>query len=216
MLGNYINDKRGEATRRSLFGTSGDVKPFPVHRLDQYTSGLLCIAFNEEARHSLIKQLRSHDFLREYIAYADGVTSEATGTWRNYLRLDETGYEQQLLLSNEDGATEALTHYRVEDSYSRHHVSKLRIRLETGLKHQIRIQAAAYNMPLIGDRIYHEGTQKVVGRKGAKLPYGFKRQALHASTIGMRHPRNGRELKFQSNIPGDMQELEARLQAGSE
>ena len=106
-------------------------------------------------------------------------------------------------------------HYRVEASYSDYHVLKLRIRLETGLKHQIRIQAAAHNMPLIGDRIYHEGTQKAVGRKGAKIPYGFKRQALHASTIGIRHPRDGRELKFQSNIPGDMQELEARLRAGS-
>ena len=215
VLSNYLNDKRGEATRRSFFGSSGDVKPLPVHRLDQYTSGLLCIAFNEEARRGLIKQLRSHDFLREYIAYADGDTSEATGTWSNYLRLDEKGCEQQLLLSHEDGAAEAITHYRVEASYSRHNVSKLRIRLETGLKHQIRIQASAHNMPLIGDRIYHEGTQKAVGRKGAKMPYGFKRQALHASTIGIRHPRDGRELKFQSNIPGDMQELEARLQSGS-
>lgn len=215
VLGNYLNDKRGEATRRSFFGTAGDVKPLPVHRLDQYTSGLLCIAFNEEARRALIEQLRSHDFLREYIAYADGDTSEATGTWRNYLRLDETGYEQQLLLAPEEGAVEALTHYRVEASYSRHHVSKLLIRLETGLKHQIRIQAAAHDMPLIGDRIYHEGTQKAVGRKGAKLPYGFKRQALHAATIGINHPRDARELKFQSNIPGDMQELEARLRASS-
>ena len=215
VLGNYLNDKNGEATRRSFFGSSGDVKPLPVHRLDQYTSGLLCVAFNEDARRVLIKQLRCHDFLREYIAYADGDTSVLAGTWRNYLRLDEKGFEQQLLLSHEDGATEALTHYRVEASYSRHHVSKLRIRLETGLKHQIRIQAAAHNMPLIGDRIYHEGTQKAVGRKGAKIPYGFKRQALHASTIGIRHPRDGKELKFQSNIPGDMQELETRLRAGS-
>ena len=144
------------------------MKPLPVHRLDQYTSGLLCIAFNQEARRALIEQLRSHDFLREYIAYADGDTSEATGTWRNYLRFDETGYEQQLLLTHEEGAAEALTNYRVEASYSRHQCFKASDPTRTGLKHQIRIQAAAHNMPLIGDRIYHEGTQKAVGRKGAK------------------------------------------------
>ena len=66
-------------------------------------------------------------------------------------------------------------------------------------------------MPLIGDRIYHPSTQKVVGRKGAQLPYGFKRQALHAATIGIIHPTSGKKLKFQSKIPGDMQLLEERL-----
>jgi 23S rRNA pseudouridine1911/1915/1917 synthase len=108
-----------------------------------------------------------------------------------------------------------VTHYQVEEVFERHHVSKLRIRLETGLKHQIRIQAAAHAMPLIGDRIYHPGTQKAVAKKGAKLPYGFKRQALHAATIGIVHPVSGKTLKFNSKIPGDMQQLEERLRAKS-
>ena len=211
VLSNYLNDIRGEATRRGFFGSAAEVKPLPVHRLDQYTSGLLCIALNDDARRSLIKQLRSHDFLREYIAYADGDAPEASGIWRNYLRLDEKGYDQELLDEPEEGTTEAVTHYQVEEVYARHHVTKLRIRLETGLKHQIRIQAAAHDMPLIGDRIYHPSTQKAVAKKGAKLPYGFKRQALHAATIGIVHPASGKKLIFQSKIPGDMQDLEMRL-----
>ncbi|MDQ8193588.1 pseudouridine synthase [Coraliomargarita sp. SDUM461004] len=211
VLSNYLNDSRGEATRRSFFGSPDAIKPLPVHRLDQYTSGILCIALNDVARRHLIRQLRSHDFLREYIAYGDGDAPQAEGSWRNYLKLDERGYDQELLHEPVDGATEAITHYKVEEAYARHHVSKLRIRLETGLKHQIRIQAAANGMPLIGDRIYHPGTQKAVAKKGAKLPYGFKRQALHAATIGIVHPSSGQKIKFQSKIPGDMQLLEERL-----
>ncbi|MGZ0656179.1 RluA family pseudouridine synthase [Coraliomargarita sp. W4R53] len=211
VLSNYLNDSRGEATRRSFFGSPDAVKPLPVHRLDQYTSGILCIALNDDSRQNLIKQLRSHDFLREYIAYGDGDAPQPEGTWRNYLKLDERGYDQVLFNEPEEGATEAITHYKVEEVFARHHVSKLRIRLETGLKHQIRIQAAAYDMPLIGDRIYHPGTQKAVAKKGAQLPYGFQRQALHAETIGIVHPRTGKKIKFQSRIPVDMQLLEERL-----
>jgi 23S rRNA pseudouridine1911/1915/1917 synthase len=215
VLSNYLNDSRGEATRRSFFGSADAVKPLPVHRLDQYTSGILCIAFNDDARRHLIKQLRSHDFLREYIAYGDGDAPELKGTWRNNLQLDERGYDQQLIDEPTEGTTEAVTHYQVEEVFAPHHVAKLRIRLETGLKHQIRIQAAAHDMPLIGDRIYHPSTQKAVGKKGAKHPYGFKRQALHAATIGIVHPTSGKKLLFQSRIPVDMQELEERLRAGS-
>lgn len=213
VLAGYLNDHRGEARRRTYFGSADPVKPLPVHRLDQYTSGLLCIAFNDEARRKLIGQLRSHDFLREYIAYADGDVSGQSGVWKDPLQLDEAGYRQQLKQASEAGTTEAITHFTVEATYPRHHVAKLRIRLETGLKHQIRIQAAAHGLPLIGDRIYHPGTQKALARQGAKLPYGFKRQALHAALIGIQHPKSGEKLKFQSKIPGDLQDLETRLGA---
>lgn len=211
VLGNYLNDGRGEATRRSYFGKPDAVKPLPVHRLDQYTSGLLCIAMNDEARRKLIGQLRSHDFLREYIAYADGDAQSPKGTWRSHMQLDAAGMNQTLVEPGTEGAVEAVTHYEVERVFERHHVSRLRIRLETGLKHQIRIQAAAYGMALLGDRRYHDGTQKAVKKKGAKMPYGFQRQALHAATIGVKHPRDGRYVRFESNIPGDMQLLEQRL-----
>jgi 23S rRNA pseudouridine1911/1915/1917 synthase len=211
VLGNYLNDPKADTLRRRLFGSPAKIRPRPVHRLDQYTSGLLCLAMNEDARGVLIEQLRSHELLREYAAFSDGRAREASGTWRHYLKLDRTGYRQSLHHEPVEGSVEAVTHFSVEHIFERHRVSKLKIRLETGLKHQIRIQAAAEGLPLIGDRIYHTGTRKSIERKGATLPYGFRRQALHATVIGLKHPVDARELRFESHIPLDLTRLEQRL-----
>jgi len=212
VLGDYLNDPRGDGLRRRLFKSPEQVRPLPVHRLDQYTSGLLCIALNEGSRAVLIEQLRQHELLREYLAFADGRTRARAGIWRHYLRLDRAGFRQQLFPEPVPGAVEAVTHYEEEDAFPRHGVSKLKIRLETGLKHQIRIQAAAEGLPLIGDRLYHTGTVKALNRKGATLPYGFRRQALHACTIGLSHPLDGRELRFDSPLPVDLVRLQSRLE----
>jgi len=212
LLANYLNDGRGDVLRRRLFGSTAKVSPLPVHRLDQYTSGLLCVAMNQEARRILIEQLRQHELLREYLAFADGEAPAPNGVWRHYLKLDEAGYHQLLFREPVEGAVEALTHYNVERVFARHHVSLLRLRLETGLKHQIRIQAAEEGMALVGDRLYHEGTRQALSRKGATLPYGFKRQALHAAVIGLKHPVEGRSMRFESQLPGDLKRLEARLE----
>jgi 23S rRNA pseudouridine1911/1915/1917 synthase len=211
VLGDYLNDPRGDAQRKRLFGSTAHVTPLPVHRLDQYTSGLLCLALNPKARRVLIDQLHRHEILREYIAFCDGRARKESGTWKHYLKLDKAGYKQSLYNNPSEGTTVAITHYAVEHYFKRNRVSKLVIQLETGLKHQIRIQAAAEGLPLIGDRIYHEATREAVARKGAKLPYGFRRQALHASVIGLKHPVTGQDLRFESRLHADMQRLEERL-----
>lgn len=211
VLGDYLNDPKGDALRRRLFGSPEKIRPLPVHRLDQYTSGLLCIALNEDSRRILIDQLRRHDLLREYLAFADGTCHEESGTWRHYLRLSRDNYKQSIHSTPVAGSTEAVTHFTLEKVFPMNRVSKLKIRLETGLKHQIRIQAAEAGLALIGDRVYHKGTVTALKRKGATLPYGFKRQALHASVIGLKHPQDGRELRFESNLPLDMLRLEERL-----
>jgi 23S rRNA pseudouridine1911/1915/1917 synthase len=211
VLGNYLNDPKGDTLRRRLFGSAAKVRPLPVHRLDQYTSGLLCLALNAEARSMLIDQLRSHELLREYLAFADGRARSDSGTWRHYLRLDRTGYRQSLFDNPVEGSVEAVTHFSVDHIFQRHRVTKLKIQLETGMKHQIRIQASAEGLPLIGDRVYHAGTRKAMERKGATLPYGFKRQALHATIIGLKHPKTGRDMRFESHPPMDMVRLEQRL-----
>jgi 23S rRNA pseudouridine1911/1915/1917 synthase len=212
ILSDYLNDHRAEATRRAFFGSAAAIEPLPVHRLDQFTSGLLCIAFSASAREGLIEQLRSHKFLREYIAYANGDAPAPSGTWRNFLALGPGGYHQHVVDPKTPDAVEAVTHYKVERHFARNHVSKLRIRLETGLKHQIRIQAAANGMPLIGDRSYDPATKAAYQKKGAPIPYNCKRQALHATMIGIQHPKDGRDLRFESQIPRDLQVLEARFE----
>lgn len=211
ILGNYLNDPKGDPLRRRLFGSPAKIKPFPVHRLDQYTSGLLCLAFNDNARSVLIEQLRAHRLLREYIAYSDGVPDIRSGTWTHFLKLEDSDYRQALHDHPVPGASKAVTHYSVERVFERDRVCRLRIRLETGLKHQIRIQAAAAGLPLIGDRLYHEGTRKALQHKGAPLPYGFRRQALHAATIGLLHPDSEREMRFDCPVPNDLSRLQNRL-----
>lgn len=211
VLAEYLNNDKGEPLRKRLFGNRGKVRPLPVHRLDQYTSGLLCIAMNPDARQSLMEQLRKHELLREYVAYVDATCHEESGTWRHHLRLDSRQYQQNLFHKPVAGSVEAVTHFAIEKVFPTNRVTRLKIRLETGLKHQIRIQAAAAGLPLLGDRLYHSGTAAAMKRRGATLPYGLRRQALHASAIGLKHPVDGRELTFHSKVPADLARLEDRL-----
>ena len=181
VLGDYLNDPKGDGTRRRLFGSSSKIRPLPVHRLDQYTSGLLCIALNPEARSVLIEQLRSHELLREYVALCDGESEQRSGSWRHYLRLDKAGYRQAVFDEPTEGASEAITHFTVEKVFKRHHVTRMRIRLETGFKHQIRIQAAEAGLSLIGDRLYHRATKKAMVPQGLNLSETQVRKQLYYS-----------------------------------
>lgn len=182
----------------------------PVHRLDQYTSGLLCFARTREARSELIAQLRQQGLMREYLAFVDGVPKEAEGEWRHSLKLGKTGFTQYLV-AEEEGAEEAVTHYRVEQVYEGPfgRFSRLRLQLETGLKHQIRIQAAEEGHPLLGDRLYHPGYKKVEST-GSRLP-PLERQALHAARLGILHPQTGKQMAWEAELPEDLRKLEALL-----
>ena len=116
-----------------------------------------------------------------------------------------------------DAATEAVSRYEVVDEISlanqegkQHTISRLRLRLQTGLKHQLRIHAARAGVPLLGDRHYHPDFIKATeGNSGQ--PYGCKRQALHASTIGFIHPETGKTKRFRSKFPRDLVQLEEQL-----
>src|SRR6266850_4643890 len=140
------------------------LQPLPVHRLDQYTSGVLCISTSPAARHHLIEQLKAHIMKREYVAFVEGRSSTPKGTWRQWLQLSKDELRQQVLSEKQARAhgsevQEAITHYEVIAQYplagSKGFVTKLRLRLETGRKHQIRVQAAHAGLPLIGDRTYN-------------------------------------------------------------
>ncbi len=205
---------RNRVNRKSL-------TPLPVHRLDQYTSGLLCFAMNAKAREHLVKQVREHSFLREYLALGDGCLEPRKGTWRSWFKLDESGMEQLVFDQPEKGAIEAVSHYEILDTIDWpvgdkkvHTISRLRLRLETGLKHQLRIHAARAGLPLLGDRFYHPDFKKAAVQ-GAGPPYGCQRQALHASSIGFIHPETGKTKRFSSKFPRDLVELEQRLREKS-
>jgi 23S rRNA pseudouridine1911/1915/1917 synthase len=212
--------ERGVAGR-SLPPAYRKLQPLPVHRLDQYTSGVFCIAMNPVARGHLIEQLKAHTMQREYVAFVEGRSPTPQGTWRQWLQLSEDEMRQHIVSEAEakaslDEAQEAITHYEVVAEYpladGRGYVSKFRLRLETGRKHQIRIQAANAGLPLVGDRTYHPNYRDEV-HAGSRID--FPRQALHAEVLTLEHPdRPGTRLRWTAQFPKDLRQLEAALQCG--
>ena len=174
-----------------------------VHRIDYYTSGLFCMALNPVARASLIEQVRTHTMRREYIAFVDGRPRQHQGTWQNWLKLNADETEQTIVTATEPDAMEAITHYEVITEFPLAGITKLRLRLETGRRHQIRIQAARAGLPLIGDTKYHPHYR---GR--------FPRQALHAELLNLVHPEQKRNMTFTAPLPEDMRRLEDTLKSG--
>ena len=206
---------------RSLPPAYRRLEPLPVHRLDQYTSGVFCMAMNPSARQRLIDQLKVHTMQREYVAYVEGRSQQPEGTWRNWLKLRDDELRQFVISAAEarlagDEAIEAITHYKVIAEFplagSKSVITKLRLRLETGRKHQIRAQAAYAGLPLVGDRTYHPKYHS----DAPKAPrIDFPRQALHAEVLILEHPdKPGTRMTWTAALPKDLQQLEARLRAG--
>ena len=210
---------------RSLPPAYRRLQPLPVHRLDQYTSGVFCMAMNPSARETLIEQLSSHTMHREYVAYVEGCPRESKGTWRNWLKQSPDGLRQLVVPKLGFGGprsvvadvVEAITHYELIAEFivpgSRQAITKLRLRLETGRKHQIRAQAAHAGLPLVGDRIYNP---KYHSDAPKTHRIDFPRQALHAEVLSLEHPdKPGKRMIWTAALPKDLQELEARLRDGS-
>jgi 23S rRNA pseudouridine1911/1915/1917 synthase len=196
----------------------------PVHRLDQYTSGVFCIACNPKAREHLIEQLKAHTMRREYVAFVEGRARTPKGTWRQWLRLSQDELRQNIVsdaeaksaLARNSEVKEAITHYEVIAEFplanGAEFVTKLRLRLETGRKHQIRIQAAHAGLPLIGDRTYNPKYRRQAEPVSV---LDFPRQALHAEVLDLEHPeRPGARMNWKAEMPKDLRQLEAGLRSG--
>jgi 23S rRNA pseudouridine1911/1915/1917 synthase len=174
-----------------------------VHRLDKETSGLLVVAKTPGAHRSLIEQLQAREIKREYRALACGVMT-AGGTVDQPIGRHPS---QRIKMAVVRSGKPAVTHYRVIERFRAH--TYLKVFLETGRTHQIRVHMAHIHYPLIGDPLYG-------GR--LKLPAGatealrhqlqtFRRQALHARQLGLKHPLSGEWMEWQAPIPADMEEL---------
>ena len=218
-LGGRLKAKEPGPAGRSLPAVYRGLEPLPVHRLDQYTSGLFCMALNGVARRALIAQLQTRNMKRSYVAFVEGRPGASQGTWRDWLQLTEDELRQRVLpearaIGAGVEAKEAITHYEVLAEYSlaggRGCVTKLRLNLETGRKHQIRVQAAQAGLPLVGDRWYNPKY-----RVKASAPIDFPRQALHAETLSLEHPEQpGKRLTWSAEMPKDLKQLEAALRGG--
>jgi len=196
------------------------LQPLPVHRLDQYTSGVFCIATNVDARHHLIEQLKAHTMKREYVAFVEGQCPTPQGTWRQWLQLSRDELRQHVVSEPQTEAggaevREAITHYEVINEYPlvgrKGFVTKLRLRLETGRKHQIRVQAAHAGVPLVGDRAYNPAFRRP---NCTHTGIDFPRQALHAEILTLEHPEQpGTRMSWTAALPKDLRELENALRS---
>jgi len=208
-------------TGKSLPPAYRRLQPLPVHRLDQYTSGVFSIAMNVDARHHLIEQLKAHTMKREYVAFVEGQSPASQGTWRHWLQLSRDELRQHVISEVQakaggPEAREAITHYEVIREYPlagrKGCITKLRLRLETGRKHQIRVQAAHAGLPLVGDRTYNPGFRRA-SRTHAGID--FPRQALHAEILTLEHPEQpGTRMSWTAALPKDLRELENVLRSG--
>ncbi len=180
-----------------------------VHRLDKDTSGLLVVARTMQAHHSLVQQLASRSMSREYVAL---VAAEVIAGGRIEAPIGRHPVDRKRMAVR-PGGKPAVTEYRIETRY--HGFTLLRVRLQTGRTHQIRVHLQHRGMPLVGDRTYGgrpRYPRGVTAETRAVLD-AFPRQALHAARLGLRHPESGEPLRWESELPEDFSALLALLPA---
>ncbi|MFO1510844.1 MAG: 23S rRNA pseudouridine(1911/1915/1917) synthase RluD [Steroidobacteraceae bacterium] len=178
-----------------------------VHRLDKDTSGLMVVARTIEAHAALVDLLAAREISREYLAVASGVMTGG-GTIDEPIGRHRSARVKMAV--RQDGR-EAVTHYRVVERFRAH--TFVRVTLETGRTHQIRVHLAHAGYPILGDPVYGGRRRLPAGASPALLAalHGFQRQALHAARLAFVHPASGEALEFEAPMPEDMQALIAVL-----
>jgi 23S rRNA pseudouridine1911/1915/1917 synthase len=177
-------------------------RPFTVHRIDRDTSGVVAFAKHAAAHAVLKQQFLRHEPERVYQAIVYGHPSPPAGTWRDTLVWDRRSLIQKETHRRDPRGKDAICEYRVIERYT--DTSLLEVRLVTGKRNQIRIQARLRGHTLVGERRYVFGPAEL-------RPIEFSRQALHAARLTVSHPTTGRALTFEAPMPKDMKELIAEL-----
>ena len=180
-----------------------------VHRLDKDTSGLLVVARTPEAHTALTAAMAARRIGREYLALSTGVMTGG-GTIAEPIGRHRT--QRTRMAVRADGRP-AVTRYRIAKRFRAH--TLVRVELETGRTHQIRVHLAHIGFPVVGDPLYAGRRRVPAGCTPALAAelHAFRRQALHAARLRLEHPLTGRELAWEVPLPEDMQRLLAALEA---
>ncbi len=171
----------------SLSGINGVIRPGIVHRIDKDTSGLLIVAKTDFAHLSLAEQIAAHSFSREYQTVVYGRMNTESGTVDAPIGRHPT--DRKKMAVTQKNSKHAVTHFFVETQYR--DFTHLRVQLETGRTHQIRVHMAYIGHPVAGDPVY--GPKKVITSLGG--------QCLHAGHIGFKHPRTRQIIEIDSELP---------------
>lgn len=230
---------RDETGKSTLSGIGGVLRPGIVHRIDKDTSGLLVVAKSDKAHQGLSKQFAKHSVERTYISFVRSGPKPREGRIETRIRRSKHDRKKMGVvrertnaeifrygeLPESEAGKIAITNYKLLKGYGQQPnaavgtpmASKVQCNLETGRTHQIRVHMGHIGCPLLGDPLY--GKQRAF--KGMKADpearargtlRDFKRQALHAKTLGFVHPITKDFMEFDSELPADMQRLEAFLE----
>lgn len=181
----------------SLAQMGQPLRPGIVHRLDKDTSGVLVVAKTNSAYWRLVEQFKAHSIKREYLAMVHGLVVQDKGQIE--ARIGRPRQGGVIMRVGGRLSRPAITHFRVEQRFFTN-FTLLRLRLETGRTHQIRVHLSFAGYPIVGDRVYGK---KMVTELGPSL----SRQALHAQVLGFVHPQSGEYIEFTSPLPQDMSDF---------
>ena len=188
------------------FRSQGKRKPLVVHRIDRDTSGLVVFAKIAAAQMALRGQFKRHDVERVYRAVVYGHPDPASGAWRDRLVWDQKALIQKETHPRDPAGKDAVCRYDTLEKFAT--TSLIEVRLETGKRNQIRLQARLRGHTLVGERRYVYGPDEL-------RPIEFGRQALHAFRLAFLHPLTGKPLRFEAPIPADILALLASLRSNA-
>lgn len=170
----------------SLSGIGGEIRPGIVHRLDKNTSGVIVVAKNDRAHINLSEQIKNHEVTKTYIALVRGIVKEDNATINMPIGRSKTDRKKMAIDKNGKGA---ITHFTVLKRFE--DTTLLKVNIETGRTHQIRVHLSHIGYPIIGDDVYSNGKNK----------WNIKGQCLHAKSLEFKHPITGKSMYIEADLP---------------
>lgn len=176
----------------SLSGIGGEIRPGIVHRIDKDTSGLLIVAKNDKAHINMSEQIKNHEVKKTYIALVRGKTKENQATID--MPIARSNKDRTKMAVSKNGKN-AITHFEVIERFDDY--TLLKVNIETGRTHQIRVHLSQIGYPIVGDFVYSNG----------KNPFGVEGQMLHSYRLEFKHPISGKEMKLEAKLPEYFEEV---------